>query len=107
MSWYWPPIFASSGFGIQVGQYTGASILSASFCHPACHAAGQVGADVLAAAPGTSAASASATTPATIVALMADRVPRFWLYDRRRAARERGDVRAVRDHRVAARTLQL
>jgi hypothetical protein len=32
-----------SGSGSQLGQYTGASILSASFCQPAFHAGGQVG----------------------------------------------------------------
>ena len=40
MSLYWPPIFASSGFGIHVGQYTGAWILFASVCQPLRHAAG-------------------------------------------------------------------
>ena len=37
-----PPIFPVSGSGSQLGQYTGASIRSASFCQPVFHADGQV-----------------------------------------------------------------
>src|SRR4051812_12124744 len=74
MSVYWPPIFASSGFGIHVGQYTGAATLFARVCQPLRHAAGQ---PPFADAAGTSETSASATTQAARNALMPDRVPRF------------------------------
>src|SRR5438045_9293392 len=70
MSSYWPPIRASSGFGIHVGQYTDAATLSASTCQPLAHMAGQL-ARGAAAAPCASTPSASATRPAAAVTLMA------------------------------------
>src|SRR3981081_2625067 len=107
MSMNWPPIFASSGFGIHVGQYTGAWMRLASCCQPCAHAAGQL-LDVAAPA-GTSATSAIAATTPTRVALMRDRVPPFRsVLDLGRWAADEGrEVPRVNDHCIAAGVLEL
>src|SRR3954470_6342469 len=107
MSMYWPPIWASSGLGIQVGQYTGAWMRFASCCQPCDHAAGQppTAGDAL----GTTTASAATATTPTRAALMGTGYRRF----RRRsdlglrAADERRQVARADDHRVAACVLEL
>src|SRR6185437_4906288 len=104
MSWYWPPMCASSGFGIQVGQYTGAWILFASACQPCSHAAGQLAARAGDAA-GTATTSAAAATTPTRAALMPDRVaPSDFGW---RPADERRDVAGLDDHGVAACVFEL
>src|SRR6266566_5295637 len=109
MSMKSPPIFASSGFGIHVGQYTGAWIRFASACQPLFQAAGQLRAAGALDAAGTSAARASAATPATIEAFMRTgyRSIRARLDLGRRPADERREVSGVDDHGVAACTLEL
>src|SRR5882757_5563500 len=107
MSMYWPVILASSGFGIQVGQYTGAWIRFASCCQPCDQAAGQPPAAGV--AVGTTTTSAAAATTPTRAALMPTGYRRFW---RRsdlglRAADERRQVARADDHRVAAGVFQL
>src|SRR5579862_4428142 len=104
MSWYCPPICASSGFGIQVGQYTGALILSARRCHPFAHAPGQLafGAAVEACTPTP---SAKATRAATAVALMAEQPSA--LHQRRWPVHERRHLGPVDDDCVAAGALEL
>src|SRR4051812_5589978 len=103
MSWYWPPNFASSGFGIQVGQYTGASTLFASACQPFSHCAGHVR---LPAAPAPPAAvNASAAAAATSRALMRDRVARLNVGGK--LAGQGCDVPRGDDHGVAPGLLEL
>src|SRR3954471_9045192 len=106
MSMYWPPIFASSGFGIHVGQYTGAWTLFASVCQPLRHAAGQA---PFSGAAGSRGTRATANTQAGRNALMRDRVPRFsaGLALGGRPADERRDVTARDDDGVAACAPQL
>src|SRR5437588_571042 len=109
MSMKSPPIFASSGFGIHVGQYTGAWMRFASACHPPFHAAGQPRATGALDAAETRAASASAATPATIEALMRTgyRAIRAALDLGRWAPHERREVTGVDDHGVAPGPLEL
>src|SRR5437868_2510124 len=104
MSSYWPPIRASSGFGIHAGQYTDAATLSASTCQPLAHVAGQL-ARGAAVAPCASTPSASATRPAAAVTLMAGQGSA--LHVRRRLVDERRHLVPVDDDRIAAGALQL